>query len=303
MGGTSWSRDTYSDRVTSRALTNTPVFAYTAAIKEGTVEAKVNQFFDPQGIRIRESRDSDIHPVTIPVAVWLDVTGSMLQVPAVIEAQLPKLMGLFTGEAPSQKKYLGDGYPAILVGAIDDYKCFRQGRGSLQMGQFESGIEIDDMLEQLWLTGNGGGGEPEESYELALYMMARHTAHDHMDKRNAKGYCFLIGDEKAYPQVKASQVKDVIGDGLQEDISIKAILDEVKKSWECFFVIPGNTTHYKDRDISGFWVSLLGEANVLRLKSADQICELIVTTVATREKVVSVADLVADGLRPISFED
>ncbi len=303
MGGTSWVRSDYDSRVTARALTRTPVFKYSDDIAKGVVQAKVNQFFDPLGLTIRESRDSEEHPITIPVAVWLDTTGSMMKVPAVVEAQLPKLMGLFTGESPSGKKYLGEGYPAILIGAVDDYKCFPRGAGSLQVGQFESGIEIDDMLEKLWLTGDGGGGTPQESYELALYTMARHTAHDHMEKRGQKGYCFIIGDEMAYPRVSARQVQDVLGGGLQGDMDVREVLDEAKKLYEVFFVIPGATSHYKDREISGFWVDLLGDANVLRLKSAEQICELIVTTVASRVGIVTKDDLVADGLRPISFED
>lgn len=41
-----------------------------------------------------------------------------------------------------------------------------------------------------------------ESYELAMYFMARHTSIDCYEKRGKRGYLFMIGDELAYPKVK-----------------------------------------------------------------------------------------------------
>jgi len=49
-----------------------------------------------------------------------------------------------------------------------------------------------------------------ESYELAMYFMARHTAMDCLDKRGRRGYLFLIGDELAYPKVKAREIAKVM---------------------------------------------------------------------------------------------
>ena len=44
-----------------------------------------------------------------------------------------------------------------------------------------------------------------ESYELAMYFMARHTALDCHEKRGKRGYLFIIGDEMAYPQGQAAR--------------------------------------------------------------------------------------------------
>ena len=121
-----------------------------------------------------------------------DVTGSMRTVPRVLQTKLPQLLGLLL-----RKGYASD--PQIMFGAIGDATCDRV---PLQVGQFESDNRMDDDLGRIVLEG-GGGGQMTESYELAMYFMARHTVTDCCEKRGRRGYLFIIGDELAYPQVKA----------------------------------------------------------------------------------------------------
>lgn len=301
MGGSYYSRDLHTARAADRVAKSIPVFAHDAAIKSGVVAAAVASGLSPKGVALRESRDSDAHPVTVPIAIFLDTTGSMQQVPAIIEKSLSALMGTFLGDKASGKRYLGDGYPAVMIGAVDDYDAMRgygpgiDGEGCLQVGQFESGIEIDNDLERLWLTGRGGGTY-DESYELALYMLARHTAHDHFEKRGRRGYAFIIGDEHAYPQVSAAQVRDVIGDTLQADIPLAEIVAEVKERYHLFFIIPNMTQHYDDPKLARYWVDLLGQQNVLKLEEPAKICELIASAVALCEEHVGIADLALDDV-------
>lgn len=244
---------------------------------------------------MREARDSDAHPVVIPIIILLDTTGSMGHVPVVIEKSLPKLMGQFLDDKASGKKYLGDAYPAILIAAVDDYSAMHPSDGSLQFGQFESGMEVDQMLENLWIT-QKGGGTYEESYELGIYAAARHTVHDHMEKRGKKGYMFIIGDEHAYPNVYRDQVKAIIGDTLEGDITLDTILAEAKELYNVFFVLPNMTNQYKDDKLVRWWVDKLGQQNVLRLEDPEKICSLIVSSVAICEQHADLADLVADGV-------
>lgn len=131
----------------------------------------------------------------------------MGRVPVIIQKQLNRLMGLLIDDKLSGKRYLGDAYPAIMISAVDDYRAqvnrgFANGEGSFQVGQFESGLEIEDNLTNIWLTQNGGGTF-EESYEIPLWFMGNRTAHDHGEKRGKKGYFFIIGDEHAYPSVSS----------------------------------------------------------------------------------------------------
>ena len=82
-----------------------------------------------------------------------DVTGSMGRVPRILQANLCQLMGLLL-----DKGYLA--HPQILIGGIGDATC---DHAPLQVGQFESGIEIDEDLAKLWLEGGGGGQRPSRT--------------------------------------------------------------------------------------------------------------------------------------------
>ncbi len=135
----------------------------------------------------------------------------MRDVPRQLQQKLPQLLGLLL-----RKGYADD--PQILFGAIGDATC---DRAPLQVGQFESDNRMDDDLSRILLEG-GGGGQKTESYELAMYFMARHTVTDCYAKRGKRGYLFLIGDEMAYPRVKRAEVAAVIGDGPQADIPLAA---------------------------------------------------------------------------------
>ncbi len=227
MGSTRWSDDHYKDRARMRAETGKDAFEHDHAIKEGTVEARVHDKMNPRGVRIRESRDSTAHPESHAVAVLFDVTGTMQTVPRILQQNLPRLMGLLI-----RKGYLE--HPQILIGAIGDATC---DTAPLQVGQFESGIEIEEDLGKLFLEG-GGGGQITESYELAMYFMARHTAIDCLEKRSKRGYLFIIGDEAPYPKVKRHEVKAVIGDTLQADIPIEEMIEELERTYDVYYVIP-----------------------------------------------------------------
>src|SRR5215813_11760438 len=207
MGSTRWSDDHYRERAKVRAATGKTVFEHDAAMRaQPAVERRVHEKMNPFGVQVRESRDSETHPTSHAVGVLFDVTGSMKSVPRILQANLPKLMGLLI-----RKGYLE--HPQILIGAIGDATC---DKSALQVGQFESGIEIEDDLGKLFLEG-GGGGHITESYELAMYFMARHTAIDCMEKRGKRGYLFVIGDEAPYPRVNRKEVEKLIGDKIQAD--------------------------------------------------------------------------------------
>jgi hypothetical protein len=161
MGSGRWSTNVYDAAARYRAVTGASAFAYS----DGGAR-DVHPQLDPSGIR-RESRDSDEHPRSLAVAVLFDVTGSMRQVPRALQAKLPQLLGLLLRQGYAD-------HPQILFGAIGDATCDRV---PLQIGQFESDNRMDDDLGRIVLEG-GGGGQKTESYELAMYFMARHTSID-----------------------------------------------------------------------------------------------------------------------------
>jgi hypothetical protein len=160
------------------------------------------------------------------------------------------------------------------------------------VGQFESGIEIEEDLGKLFLEG-GGGGHITESYELALYFLARHTALDCYEKRGRRGYLFVIGDEAPYPRVKRKEVARRMGDHLQADIPVEELLAELQHTYDVYFVLPKMTHHWNNPAVQERWVELLGQ-NVLRLEDPAGICELIACTIGIAEGKVDLENLSGD---------
>jgi hypothetical protein len=273
MGGTYWSDDHYRERANLRARTGRSAFAYDHDVHAGLAEARVHQQMDPHGVTVRESRDSDAHPTSHAVAILMDVTGSMRQVPAILQANLPRLMGLLI-----RRGYLE--HPQILIGAVGDATC---DRAPLQVGQFESGIEIEDDLGKLFLEG-GGGGHITESYELGMYFLARHTSLDCFEKRGKRGYLFVIGDETPYPKVKRKEVARVVGDRLAENLTTEALVAELTRTYDVYFLLPRMTSNYGNAEVHRRWAALLGQ-NVLRLDDPAGICEMIAGVIGVAEGV------------------
>jgi hypothetical protein len=282
MGSTRWSDDHYEDRAKLRAAAGKDAFEYDHDIRQGTAERKVHDKMNPLGVRVRESRDSAAHPESHAVGVLFDVTGSMQSVPRILQENLPKLMGLLI-----RKGYLE--HPQILIGAIGDATC---DAAPLQVGQFESGIEIEEDLGKLYLEG-GGGGSITESYELAMYFMAHHTSLDCFEKRGKRGYLFVIGDEVPYGQVKRREVERLIGEKLQADVPIEDLIAALERTYDVYFVLPKMTNHWNNPTVHRRWVELLGQ-NVLRLEDPAGICELIASTIGLAEGKVDLEELAED---------
>jgi hypothetical protein len=281
MGTTAWSDAHYRHRAAMLRAQGRSAFGHNEDIRAQRIAASVHPLLDPAKMKNgrRESRDSERHPASRAVAVLFDVTGSMHHVPQILQQNLCRLFDLLVG-----RKYLID--PAILVGGIGDATC---DAAPLQVGQFESGNEIDDDLGRLFLEG-GGGGQRTESYELALYFLARKTAIDCHERRGQKGFAFIIGDEMPYRRVKRREVEHLFGDTLAEDIPIKQIVAEVRERWELFYFLPNLTSYYNDPEILGCWRKLLGQ-NVLLLDDPAGISELIAGTIGLAEDAVALDEL------------
>ncbi len=277
MGSGRWSTNVYDAAARYRSATGASAFAHS-----DSGATSVHPDLDPHGVTVRESRDSAEHPRSLAIAVLFDVTGSMRRVPRHLREKLPQLLGLLL-----RKGYADD--PQIMFGAIGDATC---DRAPLQVGQFESDNRMDDDLSRILLEG-GGGGQKTESYELAMYFMARHTVTDCYTRRGKRGYLFLIGDEMAYPRVKRTEAGAVIGDGLQADIPLTAIVTELTRAWDTYYILPEGASYASDSEVLSFWRGLLGQ-NVIELADLGAVSETIALTVGLGEDAINLSDGVAD---------
>ena len=283
MGSGRWSTDVYAAAASYRAATGRSAFDYSDRTRaRDRRDWRAHPTLDPLGVDLRESRDSDEHPTSLAIAVLFDVTGSMGYVPRVLQAKLPQLLGLLL-----RKGYVE--HPHILFGAIGDATVDRV---PLQVGQFESDNRMDDNLGSILLEG-GGGGQMTESYELALYFMARHTSIDCLETRGRRGYLFVIGDEMAYPEVKRREVGAVVGDKLGENIGLEAIVAEARRKYDVYYLLPEGSSYAGDRRVVEFWQRLLGQ-NVIQLDDLDAVCETIALSIGLGEGTIDLDGGLAD---------
>lgn len=292
MGGTSWSDDHYTERANMRAAKGINTFAYHEDIRTGKTAAKTHATLDPAKLKAgkRECRDSTEHPKSKPVYIGLDVTGSMSSVPKMAQIKLKELLAFLL-----KKGYLED--PAICISAIGDAAT---DRAPFQVGQFESGIEIENDLTNLYLEGNGGGNR-QESYDLALYFLARKVTTDAWEKRKEKGYAFIICDEQLPQRCKASHINTVFDDNAQADIPIEDLLKEVEERWELYCIVPNMTSHYKT-DYQDSWKEAIGE-RVIFLEDHEAIVETIASCIGMLEENVDLGGLVNDLKEVSAFDD
>lgn len=230
---------------------------------------------DPNGVAIRESRDSEDNPKSSPIIVALDVTGSMGILARVIATE--GLGTLFEGIFDRQP--VTD--PHVMFMAIGDANY---DDAPLQVSQFEADNRIVDQLTKIWIE-SGGGGNNFESYNLAWYFAAFHTEHDSIIKRGKRGYLFTVGDEEAPQELTRDQISKVMGGVINtQDISNETILRIAQQKYDVFHVVIKEGHHaqrYPDRVMKS-WTELLGQ-RVIPLADHTLLAETIVSAIEVAE--------------------
>ena len=253
----------------------------TKATDDIFVQNKVGEMHEsmsPKGLGIREARDSDVHPNTIPIIVALDGTGSMGRIPEeIIKDDLTHLMESLIHDA---------GIPdiALMFMGVGDYKW---DPAPLQVGQFESGDqELQTWLERIWLRGFGGGADKVESYGMAWIIGGKHVALDSMEKRNQKGFLFTIGDEGFDEEYDVTRIFDTPS---QSKLSAKAALYLAQKNLDVFHVHANHGSYPNNEHILGQWRDMLGQ-NLLMAESNKGIIQTIIDTIKARVGKTSTPD-------------
>lgn len=275
MGGGRWDSGTYASAASVRTAKGLADFGYDADVKAGRAVG-IHDSLDPKkvagptsplaGTNVRESRDiPGEHEESLPVMVFFDVTGSMGEIPMRLQKKLTGLMDTIIEKA-------GIVDSQILVGAIGDSTCDRY---PFQVGQFESDNRFDEALRSI-IVERGGGGQNMESYGLAWYFAAYHTATDAWEKRGKKGYCITIGDEKPWPTVPRDHAIRIFGDSAAGEIDEKVedLLSKTLERFEVYHIIPMRGSAARDPDVQARWKQLLDERLVF-IEDDTLICEVI----------------------------
>jgi len=236
-------------------------------------ERKIHESMEPKKALLREARDSETHPNSLPIIIALDTTGSMGSIPAhLVKDGLPKMVGNII------QKGVPD--PAILFLGVGDHEC---DRAPLQVGQFESGDEeLDLWLTRTWLE-RGGGGNSGESYLLAWYFAAKHTVTDSFDKRGQKGILFTIGDEPCLKSLPKRVVDELMGVGTEVNYSDHQLLELAQEKYDVYHlhVMQGSDGHSS----LGYWQKLLGQHCIVvddYEKVGDILSDVVISNVKNR---------------------
>jgi len=250
------------------------------AVHLGYTTASVNEIFTQNNLRtihesmepkkalIRESRDSETHPNSVPIIIALDVTGSMGKIPhQLVKDGLPTLMsGIIQNGIPD---------PQVLFLAVGDVTCDHH---PLQVGQFESGDEELDMwLTRTYLEG-GGGGNDGESYSLAWHYAANHTVTDAWEKRKQKGFLFTIGDEPIHSSFTKKYLNEIFGDDYQGNTKNEDLLEAAQMMYNVYHIHVAETSAGK-RSLE-FWKNLMGQ-HCISVESHTEIPKVIANIVSS----------------------
>ena len=242
----------------------------------------INSAMNPFGINVRESRDSAEHPNSLAIILGLDETGSMGTVPHfLVKEGLPLMMDSII------KSGIAD--PQVLFLGIGDHEC---DQAPLQVGQFESSDELlDKWLTDLYLEGRGGGNAGE-SYMLAWYFAAHHTAVDCFEKRLQKGVLITIGDEPVLPHVPANFLKNLMGPGEYENCSSQKLLDEAREKYDVYHIHVRETSSGSRQSVMDDWRQLLVDHLLIAERRTD-VARLVVEAVCESAEIDNVQHVTA----------
>lgn len=262
MGGGEWTTSAYSSYMRS-TKSIIDVDNLTASSVNQFYDAKgLDHALDPKGVKIRECRDSEEHPNTIPVILGLDVTGSMGSACAAVARQLDKIITGLYGDVKDVE---------FMVMGIGD---FAYDRAPLQVSQFESDVRICDQLGKIWFE-RGGGGNSYESYTAAWYFALNHTDLDCW-KRGKRGIIITMGDEPLNPYLPGRDFKRIFGyEG--QDVDTIDLYKQVSEKYDIYHIIitdpESSGRYYLERD-EKTWGKVL-DGQHLFAKNSDELPEVI----------------------------
>ena len=285
MGGGSYS-------TSSRVLRATTLGYYDKPREEIFTSRNISNAMNPKGVMLREARDSEEHPDTVPIILALDVTGSMGSIPHhLVKDGLPHVMGTIIQR--------GVAHPQLMFLAIGDHEC---DQAPLQVGQFESSDELlDKWLTSVWLEGRGGGNEGE-SYLLAWYFAAYRTSIDSFEKRGKKGFLFTIGDEPTLKKLPLHAVKKIMGEGQYDDFTAANLLEKAREKYHVFHLHVAETSAGSRPETVNGWKQMMQD-NLIIVKNHEDIPRVMAETIialtgVTESEYIAVNEDVPTGECP-----
>ena len=282
MGSGSWSSRSFSDYTTTTKGMAVADFIDTSFSAQELYKARrLSAVLDPKNV-MRECRDSEEHPNTLPVILALDVTGSMGGSAVKVAQKLNEIMTELYNDPNAQDI-------EFCIMGIGDLYC---DSSPIQISQFESDIRIAEQLDELYFEG-GGGGNSYESYTAAWYMGVNHCDLDCW-KRGQKGIIITMGDELPNPYLpKAGRycgLAEATGDKLQDDVLTEDLYQQVTEKFDVYHIsIDDKESSYswnnRRNNLDEHWTELIGDH--YSVANLDNLATRIVEIVTKRNTTMS----------------
>lgn len=213
---------------------------------------------------MRECRDNEEHPDTVPVILALDVTGSMGGALLKTASSLGVIMQNILN------KYRDVEFMVMGIGDL------AYDSAPIQISQFESDIRIAEHLDKIWFE-RGGGGNSFESYTAAWYMGLNHTSLD-CHRRGKKGVIITLGDEPLNPYLPGKRLAQLTGDRILGNIDTKKLYSKASEKFEIFHIAvddPGDCYRRYAQPIRQSFGPVL--RNRLHVSTLDRLPETILS--------------------------
>ena len=282
MGSGSWTSRSFADyTTTTKGMAVTDFVDTSFSAQELYKARRLSAALDPKSV-MRECRDSEEHPNTLPVILALDVTGSMGGSAVKIAQKLNDIMTELYNDPNVQDI-------EFCIMGIGDLYC---DDAPIQISQFESDIRIAEQLDELYFEG-GGGGNSYESYTAAWYMGVNHCDLDCW-KRGQKGIIITMGDELPNPYLpKAGRycgLVEATGDKLQDDVLTEDLYKQVTEKFDVYHIsIDDKESSYswnnRRDNLDKHWTELIGDH--YSVANLDNLATRIVEIVTKRNTTMS----------------
>lgn len=275
MGSGAWSSDAFCSYTSLSKGMNAADFETSATLSAHQVykARHLAKELDPLKV-MRECRDSEEHPNTVPVILALDVTGSMGQAAVKVAQKLNTIMtDLYADTTVKDIEFCIMGIGDL---AYDE--------APIQISQFESDIRIAEQLDKIYFE-FGGGGNTYESYTAAWYMGTRHCDLDCW-KRGKKGIIITLGDECPNPYLPAYRLQNATGDIIQGDIEIRDLYKEVTERYDVYHISINDESssydYHKKYGLDDRWKELLGDN--YKVATLDSLGKIITEIILASNK-------------------
>ena len=282
MGSGSWTSRSFADYTTTTKGMAVADFVDTSFSAQELYKARrLSAALDPKSV-MRECRDSEEHPNTLPVILALDVTGSMGGSAVKVAQKLNDIMTELYNDPNVQDI-------EFYIMGIGDLYC---DDAPIQISQFESDIRIAEQLDELYFEG-GGGGNSYESYTAAWYMGVNHCDLDCW-KRGQKGIIITMGDELPNPYLPKNGrycgLAEATGDKLQDDVLTEDLYKQVTEKFDVYHIsIDDKESSYswnnRRDNLDEHWTELIGDH--YSVANLDNLATRIVEIVTKRNTTMS----------------